>query len=64
MGKIIHAYKKEGKTEVTNYRPISLLSSISKIIKKWSMIGFMNKTMHFKIINLDSEIIIQQIKLS
>ena len=34
MAKIIPAYKKECKTEVTNYRPISLLSNISKIIEK------------------------------
>ena len=34
MGKIFPVHKKESKTELTNYRPISLLSKISKIIEK------------------------------
>ena len=34
IGKIIPVYKKGCKTEVTNYRAISLLSNISKIIEK------------------------------
>ena len=62
MGKIIPVYKKGCKTEVTNYRPISLLSNISK----WSKIGsicFLNKGMLFIIINSDSKIIIQLIML-
>ena len=34
MGKIFPVHKKGSKTELTNYRPISLLSNISKIIEK------------------------------
>ena len=34
IGKIYPIYKKQNKTEVTNYRPISLLSNISKIMEK------------------------------
>ena len=34
IGKIYPIYKKGNKTEVTNYRPISLLSNISKIMEK------------------------------
>ena len=34
VGKIFPVHKKGCKTEVTNYRPISLLSNISKIIEK------------------------------
>ena len=34
IGKIIPVYKKGCKTEVTNYRAISLLSNINKIIEK------------------------------
>ena len=34
MGKIFPVHKKGSKTELTNYRPISLLSNISNIIKK------------------------------
>ena len=34
MGKIFPVHEKGSKTELTNYRPISLLSNISKIIEK------------------------------
>ena len=34
MGKIYPIYKNGNKTEITNYRPVSLLSNISKIMEK------------------------------
>ena len=34
MGKIFPLHKNNCKTDVNNYRPISLLSNISKIIEK------------------------------
>ena len=47
VGKIFPVHKKGCKTEVTNYRLISLLSNISNIIEKWFMTGSLcslNKT--------------------
>ena len=67
MRKIIPVYKKRCKTEVTTYRPISLLSNISKIIEKVvhdRVYMFLEqKKMLFMIINSESEIIFQQIML-
>ena len=34
MAKVIPSHKKDSKLEVSNYRPISLLSNIDKILEK------------------------------
>ena len=64
IGKIFPIHKKNCKTNVSNYRPILLLSNISKIIEKLLMIEFiciLKITISFIHTNLDLEQIIQQI---
>ena len=64
IGKIFPIHKKNCKTNVSNYRPILVLSNISKIIEKLLMIEFiciLKITISFIHTNLDLEQIIQQI---
>ena len=58
IAKIIPLYKKGDASDINNYRPISLLSNISKIKKKimyCRVISFLNRHNFFSKINLVSE---------
>ena len=65
IGKIFPIYKKNCKTDVNNYRPISLLPNTSKIIEKMVhdrlYMYLLKITISFINTNLDLEQIIQQI---
>ena len=55
IAKIIRLYKKGDASDINNYRPISLLSNISKILEKimyCRVISFLNRHNFFSKINL------------
>ena len=63
---VIPIYKKDSKLIVSNYRPISLLSNINKILEKlmFNSILFVSLTIAFTIYSLDLDKNIQLITLS
>ena len=52
--KIIPLYKKESRLEVGNYRPVSILSCMSKILEKYKLKNTLTKNNYYININLVS----------